>query len=87
MSRAPLPKLERYRAKKGWAFPWYSSYGSDFNYDFNVTIDPGKTQSGRPMAMMAARATMATATKAAAQISRARPSLGRVSRRAAGIEG
>jgi predicted dithiol-disulfide oxidoreductase (DUF899 family) len=24
---------------KGWDFPWYSSYGSDFNYDFNVTLD------------------------------------------------
>jgi predicted dithiol-disulfide oxidoreductase (DUF899 family) len=25
--------------RKGWAFPWYSSFGSDFNYDYNVTID------------------------------------------------
>jgi predicted dithiol-disulfide oxidoreductase (DUF899 family) len=39
VSRAPLRKLERYKAKKGWTFPWYSSYGSDFNYDFDVTID------------------------------------------------
>src|SRR6476646_4381839 len=39
VSRAPLEKLERYKAKRGWTFPWYSSYGSDFNYDFNVTID------------------------------------------------
>ena len=39
VSRAPLEKLERYKAKKGWTFPWYSSYGSDFNYDFGVTID------------------------------------------------
>ena len=39
VSRAPLEKLERYKAKKGWTFPWYSSYGSDFNYDFEVTID------------------------------------------------
>jgi predicted dithiol-disulfide oxidoreductase (DUF899 family) len=39
VSRAPLEKLERYKAKKGWTFPWYSSYGSDFNYDFHVTID------------------------------------------------
>jgi predicted dithiol-disulfide oxidoreductase (DUF899 family) len=39
VSRAPLEKLERYKAKKGWTFPWYSSYGSDFNYDFHVTMD------------------------------------------------
>jgi predicted dithiol-disulfide oxidoreductase (DUF899 family) len=39
VSRAPFPKLEAYKAKKGWIFPWYSSYGSDFNYDFHVTLD------------------------------------------------
>jgi len=39
VSRAPLEKLERYKARKGWTFPWYSSYGSDFNYDFHVTLD------------------------------------------------
>ena len=39
VSRAPLDKIERYKAKKGWTFPWYSSFGSEFNYDFNVTID------------------------------------------------
>jgi predicted dithiol-disulfide oxidoreductase (DUF899 family) len=39
VSRAPLVKLERWKAKKGWDIPWYSSFGSDFNYDFGVTID------------------------------------------------
>lgn len=39
VARAPLDKIERYKAKKGWTFPWYSSYGSDFNYDFHVTLD------------------------------------------------
>ena len=38
-SRAPLEKLERWKAKKGWKVPWYSTHGSDFNYDFNVTLD------------------------------------------------
>jgi predicted dithiol-disulfide oxidoreductase (DUF899 family) len=42
VSRAPLAKLEAYRAKRGWDIPWYSSYGSDFNYDFGVTIDDSK---------------------------------------------
>lgn len=39
VSRAPLEKLERYREERGWSLPWYSSYGSEFNYDFHVTID------------------------------------------------
>ena len=39
VSRAPLEKLERWKAKQGWTLPWYSSFGSDFNYDFGVTID------------------------------------------------
>jgi predicted dithiol-disulfide oxidoreductase (DUF899 family) len=37
VSRAPLAKLLAYRARMGWSFPWVSSYGSDFNFDFHVT--------------------------------------------------
>src|SRR3954469_23665115 len=40
VSRAPIDKLERYKATRGWTFPWYSSFGSDFNYDFHVSLDP-----------------------------------------------
>jgi predicted dithiol-disulfide oxidoreductase (DUF899 family) len=39
VSRAPLPKLEAYKNLNGWTVPWYSSFGSDFNYDFHVTLD------------------------------------------------
>src|SRR6476661_10904586 len=39
VSRAPLEKLERWREKRGWSIRWYSSEGSDFNYDFHVTLD------------------------------------------------
>jgi predicted dithiol-disulfide oxidoreductase (DUF899 family) len=39
VSRAPLAKLEAYKAKKRWAITWYSSFDSDFNYDFHVTLD------------------------------------------------
>jgi predicted dithiol-disulfide oxidoreductase (DUF899 family) len=39
VARAPLARLEAYRAGRGWALPWYSSFGSDFNYDFQVTLD------------------------------------------------
>jgi predicted dithiol-disulfide oxidoreductase (DUF899 family) len=40
VSRAPLEKLEHYKRTRGWTFPWYSSFGTDFNYDYHVTIDP-----------------------------------------------
>ncbi len=39
ISHAPLAKLEKYKKKKGWEWPWLSSHGSDFNYDFHVTLD------------------------------------------------
>lgn len=39
VSRAPWPKLEAYRIKRGWEVPWFSSEGSTFNYDFSVTVD------------------------------------------------
>ena len=44
VSRAPLAKLEKYRAEKGWTVPWYSSYESDFNYDFQATLDRDRNQ-------------------------------------------
>ena len=40
ISRAPLDRLLAYRDRMGWTFPWASSLGSDFNYDFHVSIDP-----------------------------------------------
>jgi predicted dithiol-disulfide oxidoreductase (DUF899 family) len=39
VSRAPISKIEPFRQRMGWTFPWYSSYGSAFNYDFHVTQD------------------------------------------------
>jgi predicted dithiol-disulfide oxidoreductase (DUF899 family) len=44
VSRAPLAKLEAYAAARGWVVPWYSSHGSDFNYDFQVTLDKSAGQ-------------------------------------------
>jgi predicted dithiol-disulfide oxidoreductase (DUF899 family) len=44
VSRAPLDKLEKYRAVRGWSIPWYSSYGTDFNYDFQATLDRDRQQ-------------------------------------------
>ncbi len=39
VSRAALAKIEPYKKRMGWTVPWYSSFGSDFNYDFQVTLD------------------------------------------------
>jgi predicted dithiol-disulfide oxidoreductase (DUF899 family) len=39
VARAPIAKLAKYRARRGWTIPMYSSFGSAFNYDFNVTFD------------------------------------------------
>ena len=41
-SRAPIDKLERWKAAQGWDLPWYSSGDGDFNYDFGVTIDASR---------------------------------------------
>jgi predicted dithiol-disulfide oxidoreductase (DUF899 family) len=43
VSRGPLERLERYRERMGWDIPWYSSLGSDFNYDFHATLDASVT--------------------------------------------
>jgi predicted dithiol-disulfide oxidoreductase (DUF899 family) len=42
VSRAPLAKIEPYKARMNWTVPWLSSYGSDFNYDFGVTDEEGE---------------------------------------------
>jgi predicted dithiol-disulfide oxidoreductase (DUF899 family) len=39
VSRAPIAKLEVFRKRMGWTFPWFSSLETDFNYDFHVTLD------------------------------------------------
>ncbi len=40
VSRAPLGKIETYKKRMGWRFPWVSSFGSDFNFDFHVSFTP-----------------------------------------------
>ena len=40
ISRAPLAKLEAYKAQKGWDISWFSSFENAFNYDFHTTLDP-----------------------------------------------
>jgi predicted dithiol-disulfide oxidoreductase (DUF899 family) len=41
-SRAPLEKLQAYKRRMGWSFPWVSSLGSDFNFDFGVSFTEGE---------------------------------------------
>jgi predicted dithiol-disulfide oxidoreductase (DUF899 family) len=46
ISRAPLAKLQAYKKRMGWSFPWASSFGSDFNYDFQAAMTEKQQQSG-----------------------------------------
>lgn len=42
LSLAPLEKIEPFRQRMGWTFHWVSSFGTDFNHDFRVTLDPDR---------------------------------------------
>jgi len=46
VSRAPLAQLQAYKQRMGWSFPWASSFGSDFNYDFHVSHTKQEWQAG-----------------------------------------
>ncbi len=46
VSRAPLAKLQAYKGRMGWSFPWVSSFGSDFNHDFNVWFTEEQQRQG-----------------------------------------
>ncbi len=46
VSRAPLAKLQAYKRRMGWTFPWASAHGSDFNFDFNVSITEEQQRAG-----------------------------------------
>ncbi len=46
VSRAPLAKLQAYKRRMGWSFPWASSYGGDFNYDFQAAHTEEQQRAG-----------------------------------------
>jgi predicted dithiol-disulfide oxidoreductase (DUF899 family) len=46
VSRAPLDKLQGYKRRMGWSFPWASSLGSDFNDDFDVVLTEEQQRAG-----------------------------------------
>jgi len=47
VSRAPLAKIEAYKKRMGWKFPWVSSFGSDFNFDYHVSFTKEELESGK----------------------------------------
>jgi predicted dithiol-disulfide oxidoreductase (DUF899 family) len=47
ISRAPLAEIEQFKKRMGWRFKWVSSFGSDFNYDYQVSISPEEKTSGK----------------------------------------
>jgi predicted dithiol-disulfide oxidoreductase (DUF899 family) len=47
VSRAPLAKIETYKKRMGWSFPWVSSHGSDFNVDYHVSFTPEQIAEGK----------------------------------------
>ena len=47
VSRAPLAQIAAFKKRMGWHFPWVSSYGSDFNYDYHVSFTPEEIAKGQ----------------------------------------
>jgi predicted dithiol-disulfide oxidoreductase (DUF899 family) len=47
ISRAPLAKITAYKERMNWSFPWVSSYGSDFNFDYRVSFTPEEITAGQ----------------------------------------
>ena len=74
VSRAPLEKLQEYKRRMGWTFPWASSLGDDFNFDFDVSFTPEQQRAGieynyereEPMGDIPSRSTSDGASKFAA---------------------
>jgi predicted dithiol-disulfide oxidoreductase (DUF899 family) len=48
VSRAPHPQIAKFKARMGWKFPWVSSHGNDFNYDYHVSFTP-EAMAGGPV--------------------------------------
>ncbi len=55
VSRATLAKINAYKKRMGWSFPWVSSHGSDFNFDYHVSFTPEEIASGKAYYNYAAR--------------------------------
>ena len=42
-----MAKINAYKKRMGWSFPWVSSYGGDFNFDYHVSFTPGQITEGK----------------------------------------
>jgi predicted dithiol-disulfide oxidoreductase (DUF899 family) len=49
VSRAPLLEIEKFKARMGWKFKWVSSFGNDFNFDYQVSATPEEKVSGKAL--------------------------------------
>lgn len=49
ISRAPVEQIEAVKKRMGWSFPWLSSGGTSFNYDFGVSFTPEQVAAGKPL--------------------------------------
>jgi predicted dithiol-disulfide oxidoreductase (DUF899 family) len=47
ISRAPFAKIDAYKKRMGWSFPWVSSHGGDFNFDYHVSFTPEEIDAGK----------------------------------------
>lgn len=47
VSRAPFAEIDVFKRRMGWRFPWYSSFGSDFNFDYHVSFTPEDIAAGK----------------------------------------
>jgi predicted dithiol-disulfide oxidoreductase (DUF899 family) len=73
VSRAPLAKLQAYKRRMGWTFPWASSFGSDFNADFSVRFTEEEQREGRIEYNYRREAPLRTREREATEISRSTP--------------
>src|SRR5262249_4470678 len=73
VSRAPLAKLQGYKRRMGWTFPWASSFGSDFNANFAVGFTEGQQREGGVEYNYRREAPLQTPGREAAEISRSTP--------------
>lgn len=60
VSRAPFAKISAYKQRMGWSFPWVSSFGNDFNFDYHVSFTPEEMGVGEAYYNYAVRPVSAT---------------------------
>ncbi|HTV14000.1 MAG TPA: thioredoxin family protein [Acidobacteriaceae bacterium] len=47
VSHAPIAEIQAFQERMGWKFPWYSAFGSDFNFDYHVSFTPEQLATGK----------------------------------------